>query len=338
MYTLSLHDALPIAIRNDRFGFAELREHDDDLAALDLLHFTRQELADLVGELFPDTCALTLAHALDDTLLRGLHRRATEGIERHLLFQHISHLEVRILEARFLERHLRARVLHGLHHGAEHRDPDRAFELVDADLGPHVGTVALDEGGVQPVLEQVEQLRPLELLGVRQLANRRDYITGIRRHGFLVTNPPPNARREFRPAAPAAALPPGARARPSPRRERPRCAPARARAPPPSPEPRGPRTAPNADASARVVRAPGSTPRACSGVPADRPRRATPRAPGSPWHNRPPLHVAVARWAAIRCALERAAGAACRRCGGRPVRGPTRPSGPETTRRACRRA
>src|SRR3989449_105627 len=190
--------------------------------------------------------------------------------------------------SRFLERHLRARVLHGLDHGAEHRDPDRAFELVDADLGPHVGTVALHEGGVQPVLEQVEQLRPLELLGVRQLTNRGDYITGIRRHGFLVTNPPPNARREFRPAAPAAALPLGARARPSPRRERPRCAPARARAPPPSPGPRGPRTAPNADASARVVRAPGSTPRACSGVPADRPRRATPRAPGSPARARPP--------------------------------------------------
>src|SRR3989449_2834390 len=52
----------------------------------------------------------------------------------------------------------------------------------------------------------------------RQLTNRGDYITGIRRHGFLVTNPPPNARREFRPAAPAAALPLGARARPSPRR------------------------------------------------------------------------------------------------------------------------
>src|SRR5438093_1542849 len=79
----------------------------------------------------------------------------------------------------------------------------------------------------------------------------------------------------------------------------------RARAPPPSPGPRGPRTAPNADASARVVRAPGSTPRACSGAPADCPRRATPRAPGSPWHNRPPSHVAAARWAAIRCALER---------------------------------
>src|SRR2546421_2788313 len=53
-----------------------------------------------------------------------------------LFRSHISHLEVRILEARFLERHLRARVLHGLHHRAEHRDPDRAFELVDADLGP----------------------------------------------------------------------------------------------------------------------------------------------------------------------------------------------------------
>src|SRR5437762_4160692 len=285
-----------LAVRTGRYGFAELREHDDDLATLDLLHFARQELADLVGELFPDASPLALADTLDDALLRGLYGRAAEGLERHLFLQHISHLEVRILEARFLERHLRARVLHSLDHGAEHRDPDRAFELVDADLGPHVGTVAFHEGGVQPVLEQVEQLRPLELLGVRQLTNRGDYITGIRRHGFLVTNPPPNARREFRPAAPAAALPLGARARPSPRRERPRCAPARARAPPPSPGPRGPRTAPNADASARVVRAPGSTPRACSGVPAARPRRPTPRAPASPCHNRPPPPAAPPPW------------------------------------------
>src|SRR5438874_12835079 len=305
-----------LAVRNDRFGFPEPREHDDDLAALDLLHLARQELADLVGELFPDARPLALPDPLDDALLRRLHRRAAERLERHLFLQHIPDLEIRILEARFFERHLRARVLHGLHYRAEHRDPNRALELVDSDLGPHVGPVALHESGMQTVLEQVEQLRALELLGVRQLTDRGDYVAGIRRHGFLFTNPPPNARREFRPAAPAAALPPGARARPSPRRAQPRCAPARGRAPQPSPGPRGPRTAPNADASARAVRAPGSTPRACSGVPADRPRRANPRAPGSPWHNRPPLHVAAARWAAIR-SEERRVGKECRCRGSR---------------------
>src|SRR5439155_7141533 len=153
----------------------------------------------------------------------------------------------------------------GLHYRAEHRDPNRALELVDSDLGPHVGPVALHESGMQTVLEQVEQLRALELLRVRPLTDRGNYVAGIRRHGFLFTNPPPNARREFRPAAPGAVLPPAARARPSPRREQPRCAPARGRAPPPSLGPRGPQTAPSAGASAAAARPPGSTLRAYSG-------------------------------------------------------------------------
>src|SRR2546429_5772049 len=76
-----------LAVRNDRFGFTELREHDDDLATLDLLYFAREELADLVGELFPDAGPLALADALDDALLRGLYRRAAEGLERHVIFQ-----------------------------------------------------------------------------------------------------------------------------------------------------------------------------------------------------------------------------------------------------------
>src|SRR5213076_2486555 len=298
-------------------------------------------LADLVGELFPDARPLALADPLDDALLRRLHRRAAERLERHLFLQHIPDLEIRILEARFFERHLRARVLHGLHYRAEHRDPNRALELVDSDLGPHVGPVALHESGMQTVLEQVEQLRALELLGVRQLTDRGDYVAGIRRHGFLFTNPPPNARREFRPAAPAAALPPGARARPSPRRERPRYAPARGRAPLPSPGPRGPRIAPTADASAPAARPPGSTLRACSGGPADRRRRATPRASGSPWRNPPPSPDAAGRPApratrrATRSVLERAASLACRQCGGRPARDLALPVGTETTRRGC---
>src|SRR5216110_234270 len=327
-----------LAVRNDRFGFPEPREHDDDLAALDLLHLARQELADLVGELFPDARPLALADPLDDALLRRLHRRAAERLERHLFLQHIPDLEIRILEARFFERHLRARVLHGLHYRAEHRDPNRALELVDSDLGPHVGPVALHESGMQTVLEQVEQLRALELLGVRQLTDRGDYVAGIRRHGFLFTNPPPNARREFRPAAPAAALPPGARARPSPRREQPRCAPARDRAPPPSPAPPGPRTAPSAGASAAGAPSPGSTPPARSGGRARRPRRARFPTSGSPWRSRRPSRPAMRRPGATRCVRERGAAAACRRCGGRPTRDPRLPVGTEMTRRGCRRA
>ena len=35
-----------LAIRNDRFRLAELVEHDDELAALDLLHLAGEQLAD----------------------------------------------------------------------------------------------------------------------------------------------------------------------------------------------------------------------------------------------------------------------------------------------------
>src|SRR5205823_9048380 len=89
---------------------------------------------------------------------------------------------------------------------------------------------------------------------------------------------------------------------------------------------------------------PGSTLRACSGGPADRRRRATPRASGSPWRNPPPSPDATGRPApratrrATRSVLERAALLACRQCGGRPARDLALPVGTETTRRGCRRA
>src|SRR5205085_1331945 len=221
-----------LAIGDDGLGLAELREHDDDLAALDLLHFARQQLSHLVGELLPNAGPLALAHPLDDALFGGLHGSAAERLERYLLLEHVAHLEVLVFEARLFERDLRARVFHGLDHGAQHDDADRALQLIDADFGPHVGAVALHQGGVQPVLQEVEQLRPLQLLGVRQLADRGDYVAGIRRHEFLVTNPPPNARRGYARAVSAAPPPPPAAALPSPRPARPRYAPAPRGVPP----------------------------------------------------------------------------------------------------------
>src|SRR5436309_3485659 len=116
-----------LAVGDDGFGFTKFRQHHHDLAALDLLGLPQQELADFVGELFADPGALALAHPLDDALLRGLHGGAPERLEGHFLLEHVADLEVRVLEARFLERHLRARVLHGLDHRAEHDDPDRAL-------------------------------------------------------------------------------------------------------------------------------------------------------------------------------------------------------------------
>src|SRR4051812_7461530 len=82
-----------LAIRNDRFRFAELVEHHDQLAALDLLHLAGQELTDLGRELVADLGALAFANALDDALLGGLHRGATEDGEVDRLLEHVTGLE-----------------------------------------------------------------------------------------------------------------------------------------------------------------------------------------------------------------------------------------------------
>src|SRR5690606_786674 len=75
-----------LAIGNDRLGFTEPVQHDHELAALDLLDLAREQFTHLVGELVTNAIALTLPHALDDPLLGGLHRQATERLERHFLF------------------------------------------------------------------------------------------------------------------------------------------------------------------------------------------------------------------------------------------------------------
>src|SRR5207245_10837394 len=117
----------------------------------------------------------------------------------------------------------------------------------------YLGAVARHQGGMQPVLQEVEQLRPRELLGVRQLADRGDYVAGIRRHEFLVTNPPPSARRGSARAVSAAPPPPPAAAPPSPRRGRPRSAPALGRVPPPWTARPGPTPDPTAGARRAVT-------------------------------------------------------------------------------------
>src|SRR5207249_12066816 len=66
-----------------------------------------------------------------------------------------------------------------LDHRLEHDDADRPLHLVHRDLGADVGAVALEEGGVQAVLEQVDQLGAIELLGIRQLADRGNNFSGV---------------------------------------------------------------------------------------------------------------------------------------------------------------
>ena len=120
-----------LPVGNDRLGLAELVQHDDELAALDLLDLAREQLADLVGELVADAGPLAFAHPLDDPLLGGLHGEPTELLEGHLFLEHVADLEVGILVAGFLQRDLRARIFDRFDHLAEPDDPDGALQLVD---------------------------------------------------------------------------------------------------------------------------------------------------------------------------------------------------------------
>src|SRR5690606_7190899 len=92
-----------LAVRDDRFRFAELVEHHDDLAALDLLDLAREEVADAARELVADLRALALADALHDALLGGLHGGTPELLEGDRNFHEIARLVVGILVSRFLE-------------------------------------------------------------------------------------------------------------------------------------------------------------------------------------------------------------------------------------------
>src|ERR1041384_3629878 len=111
--------------------------------------------------------------------------QAAELLERHLLLEHVAGLEVGVFVARFFERDLRAGVFDRFDHRLQHDDANRSFQLVDADLGPHVGPVALHERRVQTVLQEVDELGALELLGVRQLANCGNDVSGICHHTSL---------------------------------------------------------------------------------------------------------------------------------------------------------
>ena len=159
-----------LAIRNDRFRLAELVEHDDELAALDLLHFAGEQIADPRRELVADAGALAFAYALDDPLLRRLHRRAAEHGEVDRLFHDVAGLEALVERLGVLDRDLVARVLDGGDDGLEEDNANVALAVVDVDLGLDVGAVLFREGGEDAVLEQCVQFGAIELLGVRHLA------------------------------------------------------------------------------------------------------------------------------------------------------------------------
>ena len=136
-----------LAIRNDRFRLAELVEHDDELAALDLLDLAGEQIADARRELVADACALAFADALDDALLGGLDGGAAEDGEVDRLFHHVADLEAVVEASRVVDGDLAARVLDGLDDGLEQHDADLALAVVDVDFGLNVRAVLLRERG-----------------------------------------------------------------------------------------------------------------------------------------------------------------------------------------------
>src|SRR5690606_12898146 len=92
---LSLPEPLPRVLLlpgDDRVRLARLVQHHHDLAALDLLHLTAEQVTDLVRVLVADALALALPDPLDDPLLRGHHGIAAELREIHRDLEHVARL------------------------------------------------------------------------------------------------------------------------------------------------------------------------------------------------------------------------------------------------------
>ena len=165
-----------LAIRNDRFRFAELVEHDDELAAFDLLHFAGEQVADARRELVANAGALALTNALNDSLLGGLHGGSPEHGEVDRLFHDVADLEAFVEGFGVVDGDLVARVLDGRDDRLQEDDANVALAVVDVDFGLNVRAVLLREGGENAVLEQCVQFRAIELLGVRHLAKRGENL------------------------------------------------------------------------------------------------------------------------------------------------------------------
>ena len=175
-----------LAIRDDGLGLAELIEHEHDLAALDLLDLTGQQVADPRRELVTDLGALALADALHDALLGRLHGRAAELGELHRDLHEVARLIVGVLVARFFDGDLANGVLHVLHDLLEDDDADIALVVIDLHLRLHGRAVLLGEGGEDAVLEQFLQFPALDLLQIRELADRSEDLSRTGHPGLLL--------------------------------------------------------------------------------------------------------------------------------------------------------
>ena len=173
-------EVLPVIllpIGDDGFGLAELVQHDDQLAPLDLLDLARKQLSHLGGELLPDPGPLAFPDPLDDALLGGLDREPAEIDEGDLFLQHVADREVGILVLGLLQRDLPARVLDRLHDLPEAHHLDGALQLVHAQLEPHIGAELPHQRGMNAVAQELQQIGALQLFCRRQLAERGQHLS-----------------------------------------------------------------------------------------------------------------------------------------------------------------
>src|SRR6202040_1214767 len=116
-----------LAVGNDRLCLAELVEHDDELATLDLLDLSGKKISHSAGELVADLRSLAFPDALDDALLGRLYRRASELGEIDRDFHLVADLELLVLEPCLFERDLARGVSDLIDDGLEQHDLDRAL-------------------------------------------------------------------------------------------------------------------------------------------------------------------------------------------------------------------
>ena len=168
-----------LAIRNDRFRLAELVEHDHELAALDLLHLAREQIADARRELVADARALALANALDDALLRGLNGGAAELGEVDRLLEHVARL--RSLRRRCARPRRRSR---GSDPSPRPRRCAGAMILIVARPSSistsacTVGPYLFARAARMPSCSSPCSSRSIELLRVRELFDRAQHVDG----------------------------------------------------------------------------------------------------------------------------------------------------------------
>src|SRR5215204_6575247 len=166
-----------LPVRNNRLRFPELVEHDDELAALDLLYFAREQLADFGGEFLPNAGSLTFTDPLDDPLLGGLNSEAPEFHKWDLFLEHIAQLEVGVLVLGLFQRNLPASILHCLDNLAQTYDAYSALQLVHAQLESDIRSELSDQRGMDTVTQQLQKIRALELFRGCQLAKRGQHFS-----------------------------------------------------------------------------------------------------------------------------------------------------------------